>query len=181
MKTRLFWAFALLLMCMTSIASAGDRSATLLDKESHEERVEKRAERVAKYQKLIDSLVEARSFQFNPQTMQRQPAGQMHQIVNPHFDITIWNGTADITLPYIKGYVAPYYVTMINFTVTDIDPIMVEQTHNGWMVTFSSSLYSSGDYKFTFEIYSSTGGANLTITNPWYNPVQYFGTISQVY
>ena len=49
------------------------------------------------------------------------------------------------------------------------------------MVTFSTSLFSASTYTFTFEIYSRTGGANLTITNPWYSPVQYSGTISQLY
>ena len=32
-----------------------------------------------------------------------------------------------------------------------------------------------------FEIFTRTGGANLTITNPWYNPVEYSGSISQLY
>ena len=49
------------------------------------------------------------------------------------------------------------------------------------MVTFSTSLFSASTYTFTFEIFTRTGGANLTITNPWYNPVQYSGTISQLY
>ncbi len=58
---------------------------------------------------------------------------------------------------------------------------LLEQTHEGWMVTFSTTLFSASTYTFTFEILSRTGGANLTITNPWYNPVEYSGTISQLY
>ena len=112
---------------------------------------------------------------------QRQPAGPMRQIMNPAFNVGMWDGTADITLPYIKGYVPPYYVTIINYTVSDLQGYITEQTHEGWMVTFSTSLFSASTYTFTFEIFSRTGGATLTITNPWYNPVQYTGSISQLY
>lgn len=123
----------------------------------------------------------SRNFQFNPTTFQRQPAGPMRQIMNPAFNVGMWDGTADITLPYIKGYVPPYYVTIINYTVSDLQGYITEQTHEGWMVTFSTSLFSASTYTFTFEIFSRTGGATLTITNPWYNPVQYTGSISQLY
>ena len=44
-----------------------------------------------------------------------------------------------------------------------------------------ASLFSASTYTFTFEIFTRTGGANLTITNPWYNPVEYSGSISQLY
>ena len=128
-----------------------------------------------------NSLVLSRNFQFNPSTMQRQPAGPMRQIMNPAFIVGVWDGTIDICLPYIKGYVPPYYVTVINYTVPDVQGYTTEQTHEGWMVTFSTSLFSASTYTFTFEIFSRTGGANLTITNPWYSPVQYSGSISQLY
>ena len=36
------------------------------------------------------------------------------------------------------------------------------------------------DYTFTLEI-NDHSGATLTISNDWYNDVQYTGTISQVY
>ena len=65
-------------------------------------------------------------------------------------------------MPNVKGYVT-------------------EQTHEGWVVTFSTTLYSASDYTFTLEVYTRMGGATLTITNPWYNTVQYDGTISQLY
>ena len=58
---------------------------------------------------------------------------------------------------------------------------MAEQTPEGWTVSFSTSLFSASNYTFTFEISSKMGGATLTITNPWYNAVQYNGTITQLY
>ncbi len=51
----------------------------------------------------------------------------------------------------------------------------------GWRVTFSSSLFSAATYTFSFKIYSRTGGANLTISNPWYSPVEDFGSIAEIY
>ncbi len=105
----------------------------------------------------------------------------MRQIINPAFNVGVWDGTIDICLPYVKGYVPPYYTTIINYTVPSVQGYTTEQTHEGWMVTFSTSLFSASTYTFTFEIFSRTGGANLTITNPWYNPVEYSGTISQLY
>lgn len=160
-----------------------DRTEKVLSpkEERREVREKRRAERIANYEKFMDSLVLSRNFQFNPTTFQRQPAGPMRQIMNPAFNVGMWDGTADITLPYIKGYVPPYYVTIINYTVSDLQGYITEQTHEGWMVTFSTSLFSASTYTFTFEIFSRTGGATLTITNPWYNPVQYTGSISQLY
>ena len=149
--------------------------------ERHEERVKRRAERLAAFEKHIDSIVLSRNFQFNPSTMQRQPAGPMRQLVNPNFTVQVWDGTVDVCLPYIKGYVPPYYYTVINYVLPSVDGYRAEQTNDGWIVTFSSSLFSANDYTFTFDIYSSSGGANLTISSVWYNPVQYTGTITQVY
>lgn len=148
---------------------------------NHEMRAQRRAERLAEYEKMIDSLVLSRNFQFNPTTMQRQPAGPMRQIMNPEFEVSIWDTAGDICLPYIKGYTPPYYVTILNYTLPTLDHYTVEQTHEGWMVSFSSSLFSGSTYTFTFEIYSRTGGATLTISNPWYSDVQYTGTLSQLY
>ena len=113
--------------------------------------------------------------------LRRVPADVGRQIINPAFNVGVWDGTVDICLPYVKGYVPPYYTTIINYTVPNVQGYTTEQTHEGWMVTFSTSLFSASTYTFTFEIFSRTGGANLTITNPWYNPVEYSGTISQLY
>ena len=163
-----------LLLCAAAVTVIGQKKVLSPKEERREVREKRRAERIANYEKFMDSLVLSRNFQFNPTTFQRQPAGPMRQIMNPAFNVGMWDGTADITLPYIKGYVPPYYVTIINYTVSDLQGYITEQTHEGWMVTFSTSLFS-------FEIFSRTGGATLTITNPWYNPVQYTGSISQLY
>ena len=170
-----------LLLAATAFTVIGQKKILSPKEERREVREKRRAERIANYEKFMDSLVLSRNFQFNPSTMQRQPAGPMRQIMNPAFNVGVWDGTIDICLPYIKGYVPPYYVTVINYTVPDVQGYTTEQTHEGWMVTFSTSLFSASTYTFTFEIFSRTGGANLTITNPWYRPVQYSGSISQLY
>ncbi len=149
--------------------------------ERREIREQRRAERLAAFEKFIDSIVLAHSFQFNPQTMQRQPAGPTRMINNPNYMLTLWNNTADICLPYVKGYTPPYYLTVINYTVSNLGNFITEQTPEGWNVSFTNSLFSGTTYTFTFEISKKMGGATLTITNPWYSPVQYFGTITQVY
>lgn len=163
-------------------AVIGQQKKTLSAKEERREvREQRRAERLEKYEKLVDSLVLSRNFQFNPQTMQRLPAGPMRIINNPNFNVGIWDGTVDICLPYVKGYVPPYYLSIINYTVPSVENYVTEQTHEGWTVSFTTSLFSASTYTFTFEISTKMGGGTLTITNPWYNAVQYTGTISQLY
>ena len=180
MKRFLLLTAALLLMI--GIAGViGQRQQLSPKEERREQREKRRAQRLAEYEKMMDSLILSRNFQFNPTTMQRQPAGPMRQIMNPEFEVSIWDTAGDICLPYIKGYTPPYYVTVLNYTLPTLEHYTTEQTHEGWMVSFSSSLFSGSTYTFTFEIYSRTGGATLTITNPWYSPVQYSGTISQLY
>lgn len=183
MKKYLLILTALLagLMCYAVMGGRSPKKDPTPKEERREQREQRRAERLQKYEKFMDSLVLSRNFQFNPQTMQQQPAGAMRIINNPHFSVGVWDDTIDICLPYIKGYVPPYYVTVLNYTVSDVQGYTTEQTHEGWMVTFSTSLFSASTYTFTFEIFSRTGGANLTITNPWYSPVQYSGSISQLY
>lgn len=180
MKKFLYIALGALL-CAGVYTVIGQKKTLSPKEERREVREKRRAERIAEYERFNDSLVMSRNFQFNPQTMQRQPAGPMRQIMNPEFNVGIWGSTADICLPYIKGYVPPYFVTTINCTVPSLDGYTTEQTHEGWMVTFSTSLFTASTFTFTFEIYSRTGGATLTITNPWYSPVQYSGSISQLY
>ena len=164
------------LLCAVCATVIGQKKILSPKEERREVREKRRAERIADFEKTMDSVILSRNFQFNPQTMQRQPAGPMRQI-----NVGVWDGTIDICLPYVKGYVPPYYTTIINYTVPSVQGYTTEQTHEGWMVTFSTSLFSASTYTFTFEIFSRTGGANLTITNPWYNPVEYSGTISQLY
>ena len=112
---------------------------------------------------------------------QSKSAGPVRQLINPNFTVGFWDGTVDVCLPYIKGYVPPYYYTVLNYVLPSVEGYRAEQTNEGWIVTFSTTLFSANDYTFTFDIYSSSGGANLTISSVWYNPVQYSGTITQVY
>ncbi len=170
-----------LLLCAVAFTVIGQKKNLSPKEERREVREQRRADRIAAYERTMDSIILSRNFQFNPQSMQRQPAGPLRQIMNPQFNVGVWDGTVDICLPYIKGYVPPYFVTIINYTVPNVQGYITEQTHEGWMVTFSTSLFSASTYTFTFEIFSRTGGATLTITNPWYNPVQYQGTITQLY
>ena len=169
------------LLCAVCATVIGQKKILSPKEERREVREKRRAERIADFEKTMDSVILSRNFQFNPQTMQRQPAGPMRQIINPAFNVGVWDGTVDICLPYVKGYVPPYYTTIINYTVPNVQGYTTEQTHEGWMVTFSTSLFSASTYTFTFEIFSRTGGANLTITNPCYNPVEYSCTFSKVY
>ncbi len=178
---RLFYALTAVLLLIAAASVIGQKKNLSPKEERREIREKRRAQRIADYERMMDSVILSRNFQFNPQTMQRQPAGPMRQIMNPEFNVGIWGSTADICLPYIKGYVPPYFVTTINCTVPSLDGYTTEQTHEGWMVTFSTSLFTASTFTFTFEIYSRTGGATLTITNPWYSPVQYSGSISQLY
>lgn len=148
--------------------------------EKREVREQRRAEKQAEFEKYMDSLILSGTFQFTPQTMQRMPAGSLHLITNPNFNMQYWDGTFDIFLPYVKGYVMPYYMTVLNCTVSNANEYLTQQNSNGWVVTFVSSLFSATTYTFTLEIYAKTGGATLTINAPGYNAVQYSGTISQL-
>jgi len=147
----------------------------------HEERVKRRAERLAAYERHIDSIVMSHNFEFTPNSMQQLPAGPMRMLSNPSFMVRVWDNEADICIPYIKGYVPPYYYTIFNYSFAMNSPLVTEQTHDGWTVSFKSLLYSASEYTFTFEIYSSSGSTTLTISSPWYNAVQYNGYISQIY
>lgn len=170
-----------LLLLVAAMSVVGQKSRLSPKEERREVREKRRAQRLADYEKMMDSIVLSHNFQFNPQTMQRQPAGPMRNILNPEYSVGIWGTVADICLPYIKGYTPPYYVTILNYTIPSLENFITEQTQEGWLVSFQSSLFSGSTYTFLFEIYSRTGGATLTIKNPWYNDVQYSGTITQLY
>ena len=144
----------------------------------HIEREKRRAQRQAEYEKYIDSIVLARNFQFSPQSMQQQPAGPMRLLNNPNFGLQVWGREVDIFMPYIKGVTPPYYTVMLNYTMPSVNKYITEQTQEGWLVTFTSSLFSGSDYDFSLEIYTSSGSATLTISSPWYPDVQYIGGIS---
>ncbi|MBO5961799.1 MAG: DUF4251 domain-containing protein [Alistipes sp.] len=144
----------------------------------HIEREQRRAERQAEYEKYINSIILARNYQFSPQSMQQEPAGPVRLLNNPNFGIQVWGSEVDIFLPYIKGVTPPYYTVMFNYTMPSVDRYITEQTQEGWLVTFASSLFSGSDYDFSLEIYTSSGSATLTISSPWYPDVQYIGGIS---
>ena len=147
---------------------------------SHEERAERRAARLAEDKRIIDSLVVAGSFEFNPMTMQQMPAGQMFFLSNINYTFTIWRGAMDICLPYIAGITPPYRRVLLNTGTKNLQNYKAVQTDNGWIISFKAVLYAEIDYTFTLEI-NDQCGATLTISNSWYNDVQYTGTISQVY
>ena len=73
---------------MSVSPSSGDYREELRN-EKREEREKRRADRLAEYTKYMDSLVLSRNFQFNPQTMQQQPAGSMRVISNPNFSLSL--------------------------------------------------------------------------------------------
>ncbi len=146
----------------------------------HIEREKRRAERQAAYERYIDSIVLARNYQFSPQSMQQQPAGQMRLLNNPNFGIQVWGSEVDIFLPYIKGVTPPYYTVMLNYTMPSVDKYITEQTQEGWLITFASTLFTGSDYNFSLEIYTSSGSGTLTISSPWYPDVQYVGSISGI-
>ena len=103
--------------------------------------------------------------------------GKGVNIVNPEYEIIVWTHGADVCIPFLKGYTPPYYPVVFNYVVSNVTGYVAEQTNDGWHVTFSSTLFSSTDYTFTFEIYSRYGGATLTISSPFYNSVQYTGNL----
>ena len=147
---------------------------------THEERAERRAARLAEEEHIIDSIVVAQNFEFNPQTMQQLPAGQMFFLSNINYTFTIWRGAMDICLPYIAGITPPYRRVLLNTGTKNLQNYKTVQTDNGWIVSFNTVLYAEIDYTFTLEI-NDHSGATFTISNDWYNDVQYTGTISQVY
>lgn len=186
MKRYLIIGLVLLLVGVASWAVVG-RGEAPRQREPHpkserrELREQRRAERLASFEKFLDSLVLTRNWQFNPQTMQQLPAGPMRLIQNIHYNVALWNDTCDVCLPYITGYVPPYSLVVLNYTVPMIDDYYAEESAEGWTVRFTSSLFSASTYTFTFEISAKMGSTILTISNPWYNAVQYSGTISQLY
>ena len=146
----------------------------------HKEREQRRAQRLAEYEHYMDSIILARNFRFLPSTVQQEPAGPTRMLSNPNYELAIWDTEVDICLPYIKGITPPYYFVLLNYTLPSVSHYTTEQTHDGWNVSFSSTLFSASDYNFSFEIYSNTGPAVLTISSTWYPDVQYNGSIVSI-
>lgn len=146
----------------------------------HKEREARRAERLAAYERFMDSIVLARNFKFIPNSVQQEPAGSTRQLNNPNYELAVWGSEVDICLPYIKGVTPPYYFVLLNYTLPSVSRYITEQTRDGWNVSFSSSLFSATDYNFSLDIYSSSGTATLTISSTWYPDVQYDGSVISI-
>ena len=86
-----------------STATSQESPRELQREARHKEREERRAQRLAEYEHFLDSIVLARNFQFNPQSMQQQPAGSTRILNNPNYLLTIWGSEVDVCLPFIKG------------------------------------------------------------------------------
>lgn len=183
MKRKILIIFSVLFAVAVSIigftrATSKNNSTKAQQREQrHIEREKRRAERQAAYERYIDSIILARNYQFNPQSMQQEPAGQMRLLNNPNFELSVWGSEVDVFLPYIKGVTPPYYTVLLNYTMPSVKNYVTEKSQEGWLVTFSSSLYSGSDYDFSLEIYTASGSATLTISSPWYPDVQYVGGI----
>lgn len=140
-------------------------------------RIEKRAARLAEYERHIDSLVLSHNFKFIPQTMQQLPAGMMRNLMSPMYEVTVWSQAVDVCIPFLKGYVPPYYPVVFNYVVPSVMGYTAEKSNNGWHISFKTTLFSATDYTFLFEISPHYGDAVLTISSPFYNSVQYTGNI----
>ena len=147
---------------------------------SHEQRAARRAEKLAEFERTIDSVVMSHNFQFNPQSVEMLPAGSTQFLMNPNYMVTLLRGSVDVCLPYYAGYTPPYRYVLLNTGAPSITDFVTNQTQDGWEVNFKCYLYAT-QYTFHFDINKRYGGATLTITNPWYNAVQYSGTITKVY
>lgn len=186
------FSIALCSYCGPYASSAFAQQAPLLEKESiiesesayakltHEERAARRAERLAEFERAIDSIVMSHNFQFNPQSVQMLPAGTTRFLTNPNYMVTVLRGSVDVCLPYYVGYTPPYRYVLLNVGAPRLTDFITQQTDEGWIVSFKCYLYAS-QYNFHFDINKRYGGATLTITNQWYNAVQYSGTITKVY
>lgn len=147
----------------------------------HQERIARRTARQAEYERSIDSIVLARSYRFIPQSMQVEPAGNMHFINNGAFELLVQPDYTDINLPYLRGLMPPYKMVVLNTVVNFVENYTAVQTDNGWEITFSSWLYEPNNYNFALSITSTTGNAQLTISNTFYSTVTYWGQVMQNY
>ncbi len=152
-----------------------------LSAERRAQRVKEREERTAAYVRHIDSIVLSHNFIFRPNSMQRQPAGSMHILTNPAFEVAYYSSYIDVYIPFIKGIVPPYYPVVFNYVLPSVNRYTTVQNDGGWTITFDSWLYSGNNYTFTLNIYSASGTAILDISSTTYSTVSYSGYITQVY
>ena len=140
-------------------------------------RIERRAARLAEYEKQMDSIIMSHNYKFIPQTMQQLPAGMMRNLVNPMYEITVWSQAVDVCIPFLKGYVPPYYPVVFNYVLPSVMGYTAEKSSNGWQITFKSTMFTATDFTFLFEVSPHYGDVVLTISSPFYNSVQYTGNI----
>jgi hypothetical protein len=140
-------------------------------------RMERRAARLAEYEQHIDSLVTSHNFKFIPQTMQQLPAGMMRNLNSAMYEVTIGSQAVDVCIPYLKGYVPPYYPVIFNYVLPSVMGYNAEKSSNGWHVSFKTTMFSATEYTFLFDISAHYGDVVLTISSPYYNSVQYTGNI----
>lgn len=160
--------------------TAGAQTPMQMDSR-HAERVQERDLRHKADLQYMDSVVLSRNYKFTPNTFQQQPAGSMHQIYSVLYFVTLNDDYADIDIPYIKGSIAPYYLTVMNYITTDLQGYTAVQTNDGWEISFSTNLYSVNKYTFKFTIYSVTRECVLSISSDLYPTVTYNGSIQGTY
>lgn len=183
MKRSILIISSLALLAVLGFVFTGDAqsenstSKQVARSEKQEVRRQRRAERLAAYERHIDSLVESRNFRFMPQTMQQMPAGMMRNLVNPNYELTVMDGVVDVCLPFLKGYTPPYYPVVFNYILSSVQGYEAVKSNEGWHITFRSTMYTASEYTFTLEIYSRYGGATLTLSTPFYNSMQYSGNV----
>lgn len=180
-KTTLFLSVLLIVALSFVVIGSIDSDPQNPKSERREIRENRRAERQAAMEREIDSIMIAKAWIFRPQTVQREPAGRMNMLSNPNFEIRVWDGAADIFIPYIEGITPPYKHTIINYTMPLLNNYVAIQTENGWQVTFKTSLFTASDFTFIFNVNAKFGTTTLTVKNTWNNDVTYNGSISRIY
>ena len=147
---------------------------------AHQQRIEQRAARLAAYERQIDSIIMSRSYRFIPQTMQQLPAGMMRNHNSDMYEVTVMTDAVDEFIPFLKGYVPPYYTVVFNYVLPSVENYHAEKSNNGWQISFQTTLFSATDYTFLFEVSPHYGNVVLTISSPFYNSVQYTGNIVDI-
>lgn len=147
---------------------------------AHQQRIEQRAARLAAYERQIDSIIMSRSYRFIPQTMQQLPAGMMRNLNSDMYEVTVMTDAVDVFIPFLKGYVPPYYPVVFNYVLPSVQNYHAEKSNNGWQISFQTTLFSATDYTFLFEVSPHYGNVVLTISSPFYNSVQYTGNIVDI-
>lgn len=144
---------------------------------AHQQRMEQRAARLAAYERHIDSLVMSHNYRFIPETMQQLPGGMMRNLNSAFYEVTVMPDAVDVFIPFLKGYVPPYYPVVFNYVLPSVQNYHAEKSTNGWHISFQTTLFSATDYTFLFEVSPHYGNVVLTISSPFYNSVQYTGNI----